>query len=72
MNPGCVGFILSPIRLLTPPQNVVYCTINLRDVDMDTLKYDLTPTGLSFKASAGSYVRDLHPPLPCLISLQRP
>jgi hypothetical protein len=34
-------------------QNILYVTINLPDIVESTLKYDLEPTGLSFKAQAG-------------------
>ncbi|KAL0581402.1 p23 chaperone protein wos2 [Marasmius crinis-equi] len=35
------------------PKNIVYLTVNLPNIKESTLKYDLTPTKISFKATAG-------------------
>ena len=37
-------------------QNIVYLTINLPDIIEDSMKIDLTATGLSFQARTGKYV----------------
>jgi len=37
-------------------KNVLFVTINLPDIVESTLQYDLQPTGLSFKAQAGTVV----------------
>ena len=39
---------LSPIL-----QNIIYLTVNVPDVVESSLEYALTPTALSFKATAG-------------------
>jgi hypothetical protein len=37
-------------------QNIVYLTINLPDINEDSMKIDLTATGLGFQARTGKYV----------------
>ena len=36
---------------------MLYVTINLPDIQENTLQLDLQPTKISFKAKAGEYVR---------------
>ena len=44
-------------RGLTPrSQNLVFLTVNLPDIKPDSLKYDLTPSSISFEAKAGRLV----------------
>ncbi|KAG9057074.1 hypothetical protein FS842_008645 [Serendipita sp. 407] len=38
----------------SPEKNIVYLTVNLPDVIESTLQYDLSATGLKFKAKAGN------------------
>jgi|SRR5258706_12847427 len=37
-------------------QNIVYLTINIPDIIKDSMKIDLTETGLGFQARTGEYV----------------
>ncbi|KAH7916496.1 HSP20-like chaperone [Hygrophoropsis aurantiaca] len=37
-----------------PARNIVYLTVNLPDIKPESLTYDLTPTSINFKASAGA------------------
>jgi len=39
-------------------KNVVYLTVNLPDIKLDSLKYDLTPSLISFQAKAGSDAKE--------------
>jgi hypothetical protein len=38
------------------PQNVLYLTINLPDIDESSLKYTLEPTKIAFEATSGKCV----------------
>ena len=35
------------------PQNIIYVSVNIPDIKAETLKYDLTPTTITFSAQEG-------------------
>ncbi|KAG6325893.1 hypothetical protein ID866_13196, partial [Astraeus odoratus] len=41
-------------------KNIIYLTVNLPDIDVGTLVYDLTSTSISFKATAGTTEKKVH------------
>ena len=43
-----------PYTSAYPPQNIVYLTVNLPDIQESSLVSDLQPTFLDFKATAGA------------------